>query len=82
MALIRPIVPTWTMSSMGSLRLRNRPAANFTNAMFSSIRVFRTYWYSCVPSSSTASLPNSTLDITRASAGDVVAGSVRSRPGK
>ncbi|CAM5625424.1 hypothetical protein SMICM304S_08648 [Streptomyces microflavus] len=26
-ALIRPIVPTWTMSSIGSLRLRNRAAA-------------------------------------------------------
>jgi len=27
MALIRPMVPTWTMSSIGSLRLRKRAAA-------------------------------------------------------
>ncbi len=41
-ALIRPIVPTWMMSSIGSLRERKREAANFTRARFSSTRVFRT----------------------------------------
>ncbi|SCG09763.1 hypothetical protein GA0115255_126002 [Streptomyces sp. Ncost-T6T-2b] len=41
-ALIRPMVPTWTMSSIGSLRERNREAANLTSARFSSTRVLRT----------------------------------------
>ncbi|MGW9209708.1 IS3 family transposase [Embleya sp. NPDC055664] len=36
--------------------------------MLSSIRVLRTYWYSCVPSSNTPSRSNKTLDIARASA--------------
>lgn len=55
MALIRPIIPVWTMSSMSSPRPRNRPAANRTRDMFISMRVLRAYWYSWVPSSRTAS---------------------------
>ncbi len=41
-ALIRPIVPTWTMSSIGSLRLRKRAEAYRTSGRLSSMSVSRT----------------------------------------
>lgn len=68
-ALMSPIVPTWMMSSIGSLRERNREAANFTSARLSSIRVLRTYEYSWVPSSRVPSRSKRVLDMARASAG-------------
>ncbi len=64
-ALIRPMVPTWMMSSIGSLRERNREAANFTRARFSSTRVLRTYACSCVPSSRDSRRAKSVLDRAR-----------------
>ncbi|CAM5690887.1 hypothetical protein SGLAM104S_05522 [Streptomyces glaucescens] len=77
MALIRPIMPTWTMSSISSgPRLRNRPAAKRTRDMFISISVLRAYWYSGVPSSSVASWPKNSFDSSRASAGATFDGSV------
>ena len=81
MALTRPMVPTWTMSSIGSLRVLNRRAANLTRVRFSSIRVLRAYWYSCVPSSNSARRANSTFDMARASGPVVLRGSDRSSSG-
>ncbi len=70
MALIRPIVPTWMMSSVSSPpRLRNREAAKRTRERFISIRVLRAYWYSWVPSSRTWSLSKKIFDMARASWG-------------
>ena len=80
-ALIRPIVPTWTMSSMGSLRERNREAANFTRARLSSTRVLRTYANSCVPSSSDSSRSKRVLDSALASTGPTSSyGGISGRP--
>ena len=68
-ALIRPMVPTWMMSSIGSLRERKREAANLTRARLSSTSVLRTYEYSCVPSSSDSSRAKRVLERARASTG-------------
>ncbi|SCE27670.1 hypothetical protein GA0115246_113612 [Streptomyces sp. SolWspMP-sol7th] len=44
-ALMRPIVPTWRMSSMSPLpRLRKRRAAKRTRDWFISMSVLRAYW--------------------------------------
>lgn len=75
MALMRPISPTWTTSSMSWPRLRNRRAANCTSDMVISMRVLRAYWYSAVPSSSTASRSRNSADSSRASWGRACAGS-------
>ncbi len=42
MALMRPTVPVWMMSSIGSWLLRKRLAANLTRDTLSSISVPRT----------------------------------------
>ena len=68
MALIRPIVPTWTTSSIGSLRLRNRAAAYRTSGRLISISAARTRRCSGVPGSSPDSSSNSTWVSARASA--------------
>src|SRR5690606_30811276 len=56
--------------------LRNREAAKRTRDMFISISVLRAYWYSGVPSSSTASWSKNSLDSSRASLGATFDGSV------
>ncbi|CAM5637828.1 hypothetical protein SFUMM280S_04122 [Streptomyces fumanus] len=69
-------MPTCTMSSRSSgPRLRNREAAYRTRDMFISISVLRAYWYSGVPSSSTASWSKKSRDSSRASLGATFEGS-------
>ncbi|CAM5258874.1 hypothetical protein SGRI78S_07319 [Streptomyces griseus subsp. griseus] len=75
-ALISPIVPTWTMSSISPLpRLRNRFAAKCTSERFISIKVFRAYWYACVPSSRTCNRSKNRALRARASFGATFCGS-------
>lgn len=78
MALMSPIVPTSTTSSIGSLRLRNRAAAYRTSGRFASISAERTLVCSALPGSTPLSLANSTWVSARVSAPRVLAAGVSS----